>query len=1061
MSGYSRILFDKINKKLPVRFLEEEVSENSFDSLSFLRQLSKLHPNNVEKIWEIFLDDFDPINHDYMRLFSLFLFHIPCGHQESSNMKQFKNLINRTIEKLEKIKQIECDFLMNVFYAIASIKFLSNKFFDSTSLLSDFNANDFNSGTYDLLLLFPQIKQDYWKFYHKNFRKLDQESRSYFIRLILMKYRLIRLYDGPKIFRFDELISLSSHCDRLYRNAIYEEILNFFEPNAADLRAIIRDVLDQIVIDPRTAIKTNAFALLNFERNWESKHFQNIFIEIIVKKSFELISITQKNCIESFINNPLWEKYGCDVPNSSSTDQINLIDSIMQINDYFSEKRNDKEISNAPKSKHDVNDDIIKVERIIGILNECCPLEYLAPYNQIRLIVLLSLILEEQYEKIQLDHATTKNEFKHSLDFIRLFLVVSLRIWNSIRQIWLFDFIQPHLFIRWHLIHLNHWVDEIDFRFLFEKYISTLFRLNQNERIIDSISNLIDYSDSKIHKISIKHILMSKIFLYQNLTRFMQKFQHKTFAPEHVEKFALLWKKLRVSLLSDINYFLDHLKPSNNSNTSSNSLPIYVANYLTDVFERKITKSDQNFTLKKKWKHLLVKILTQFEIEHQFHRSFYSDQGIRKFLVFLFKNRSHFNEILSEGFWRNFLSNLFIFDNDHCDDRYREIMEEKIQSKSYWKKLFRQSDSLREFIMEFDQLSHPKKLNTFNNSIDKKQFQNGDSDYECSAGNDFDGIEDFESSYQIEASLRELIDYCSLEEFQLILRRCLEQIFFVRFDLQTKYCVWILKIAIQSSLTQEKFQVFTDNFDRLANLAMMLLFVANKPENCSKIIVLEFKSIIIKIFKNLCRSLLTHCRIQTDHISALMSVCIEINVYNNLPTIKSSTAMTLIVDIMDEIVEIFSKILDKEPYMILNSMCIAINILTMTMGLLLDIARNWNDFDVDGDARNRNKLALRFSNCSKTFTDLIAKLSKLSEFKLFATHLITFYLCLILSSSKSIVLIEIKENLDISIYKCIDLFVSDQKTLELLYSRIDQKSRDYFERVMDHYQHYYRFKGYV
>ncbi|OTF76484.1 hypothetical protein BLA29_005719 [Euroglyphus maynei] len=292
-----------------------------------------------------------------------------------------------------------------------------------------------------------------------------------------------------------------------------------------------------------------------------------------------------------------------------------------------------------------------------------------------------------------------------------------------------------------------------------------------------------------------------------------------------------------------------------------------------------------------------------------------------------------------------------------------------------------------------------------------------------------------------------------INEMENCLRQCLALLHEHCLDLpQAKFYVHILtKMAHETTMDSEaKTQLLNAHFSEIIETMMMMSFVANNKlinNDCSQSLKLK----ILQFGHHSLERFIKFNLITNQHLFLVYNLCLEVNPF------ARGSCIGLYCELFDRIQEIIHLTLTRRPYLAIASMCTGRNVLRANLASLIAIT----DEQTFGNLTDADKM--RLEQCSKSFQQSIARLTQLDDFHPYAMHFIADYLELSLHHNTTTTTTMIKENVQQSVYHLIDCLMKRNNgiVLENLYSRLNEKSRQLFRKLLQYHDHYYRFKGYV
>uniref|UniRef100_A0A6P6Y124 Uncharacterized protein LOC113792276 n=1 Tax=Dermatophagoides pteronyssinus TaxID=6956 RepID=A0A6P6Y124_DERPT len=411
-------------------------------------------------------------------------------------------------------------------------------------------------------------------------------------------------------------------------------------------------------------------------------------------------------------------------------------------------------------------------------------------------------------------------------------------------------------------------------------------------------------------------------------------------------------------------------------------------------------------------------------------------QCLINFIKFIAHNRSKLEHLLPKDFlakrWKEILHTNSIESNDCIE------FKQHIDSKSGWKKLFKSEEQFQNFKIISDKMFQ----------TDEKMMKKFDNCDRC-----IDTID-----LLLNPILESIIDS---NEWQNYLNECLILFREHYTDLsKAKFYIHILMKMVQETTmdSKQKTQILNENFSDLIEIMLLITFLVNNKLMITTIDNMDYlQQLKLKILEFSHHSLERFIRfdmITNQHLFLIYNLCIEMNIFAYC---SSNGSIGLYCDLFDRIQMIIQLILSKRPYLAFESMCTGRTILRTNIASLIRITSDRKQF---GNATDTDKI--RLEQCSKSIQQSVNRLIQFLEFQPYVQSMIIDYLELLLHNTP--IDLRIKENLQQSIYQLIDYLIKQnngKKNLENLYSRLNEKSKELFRKLLDYHDHYYRFKGYV
>ena len=978
---------------------KQVVFHKEFDSL-YSETIFQLHFNQTLEIWNFFIESFSALNISHIHLFSKFLLHIRVlDSRHDFDHGRLAKMLNCTMKLVENIKLKNIHFLQ-IYHSIACLKYLLKS--------HDYNSEQSNveqpTNILDLSILFPDTTFKQWEKIFKNFNNLDHSTKIVLIKLLIIHYKYcksINLEQSSDIL-LDVVSKITSD-----ESLIIYELLSFIisELDCSQMTVLMNYLFENLFDKESNQVNNSIEILYCNSLVWENINFHTIFVTCFIKKLSVLTRNHKRKLNEDVtidgLDNVLldlslkekqWIKYGQTAFDINSSVNKEKLAKSIDCSSKSIQIRDDRQTLGKQNSK--------LLLSLLKMFNHCVPLEYLSPINQLRSVITLTVLIT---------FYDLKTNF--GSDLVDLFVQISLRLWNSVRRIWLFDFVPPSDYIYTLLYYLQSKLDNRCY-LLFNKFVENLYRLSDCEKSCQNVNCLLDLLTRNKHPISVDAVLMLQTIILKNNSQFMHKFDKNDNFKLQKNLFETISGNVSSEIYRNIKVFIEQTENMEQSDS------VFVIEGFTKLFEYKIfqniSNGEETVVFKTKWKKLLSKFIA---ISNENICSEQINGSLVHFLKVVINNSNKLDNTLPE----NFLLDLWFRLIELSFHKVCRSLK-KYSSESYWHKTYT-DQSFHEKLSQFSKDAFQYDAATMSNLMDQY-------------------LQLFES---IESLITPIIISSSEEEFNTILSSCITML--SRSDLlRSVFVVKIFNRISNSTLTLPKVEILNSNYSILMTSLMNIMNNVNNAHNVDNArIQLTIKVTILQSTKSLLTHLIDHNLLSNSHLFLTYNICIESSLPKYCANIEIFSSLFLIIN------GIVNEIITKRPHLAIFSMCTQINIINMLLVTLLTVS---NESSLE-DASHSDKAQLE--NCSKNFTFTLTQLANIEDFKPFVLHLIASYL----QQSQTVSLIPlVKKHLSVGIFNLIDL-VKSKDVIERFHSRLNQSSRELLKVHLDLYNKYHRFKGYV
>lgn len=984
-------------------FKVEMKFSSDFDG-AYSGAIFELHFNQAFNVWRMFLEKCSIDSVAHVDLFCKFLSHIRILESKLDlNRESLIEHIERTEAKFQNINA-KNEHYLRIFFAIANMRLLLK---NNESIQVPESASE----CFELANLFPQTTSKQWEKISLKFAKLKDDSKLILLKLLLVQYRYSKLIHSANSYEIltDVVGKITSTNCRQY--GLFAFIIN--ELNTEDLSPFVEFIFDDLFDQDSREIKMDQHFLFSTESLWESQHFHSVFMNCYLKKLLSIIAKPKRKLdvekpadeVYSILSNftsdeAKWIEFGTLNPNPADESQKKLTKLIRASARLINVH---KEFPALEKQK------LTMIQQLASFFDQNVQVEYLSPVNQLRAIITYSALSTCINWKVDPEEPMSGTFFR-----------ANLRLWNSVRRCWLFDYIPPGQFIYTLLHHMQFDLGQLCHS-LFSKFVDNLYRLSDCEISSKNISELVEVLHANEHKVKIEAIMMLQTIVLKANSQFIHKFNDSTKFEPHKDCFEAITQTVSSHIYKNIK--ADPTKSLEQSESK------YMIEGLTSLFEYKVFQNEeQNLHLKNKWRKLLAKYI---EIAGENLLSTEINPNLISFLRVVIVHSRKLTDILPENFITDLWSKVIGL---HRGEPYK--LYKKINSDSFWQKAFTDSSSRQ----KLNQLLEVKIENPSDADSNDSWVQ---------SVNHTKLMNYLELYHSIQPLIEPIVDSCCEEELGSILQSSTEAL--MKSDLYRSIFVASIWKAITGTpnINLAKMKILEQNFPLLMSLLINLIFTCHKTpiKDIEEIQLIPFT--ILQIVKSTITKLIDHNLISNSHLFLVYNICIETNLFHYCDSNLHTTTFNVL---FEQINAIISEIIGKRPHLAIFSMCTLLNLINMLLASLMRAANESTLVNTTSLER------ATVENISKSFGHLLTQLASLDDFKPFALHLIALYLQQSQSASATP---PVKSNLSAAIFKLIDLIGEDRETIERFHSRLCPSSRILLKANLELHDKYHRFKGYV
>lgn len=990
---------------------DQKAEDVSFDD-EFIRlygeKIFSINIKSAFKIWQLFLDNFQYGKYELFKLFGMFLSHIKLlDGQNELNKASLEQLIQKTNELL-------CDFtikdqhVLTIYHPLLCFIFLL-KTFDN----SDKTEKEVSPSLHDMSDLFEKTNSKQWQYFYEQFDVLQLNHQLPYVKMMVIKYRLTKLISGSHEC-MDSDGQLVEVLEKVTSNTglIRCEILHAIIPqlNHQNLKYLLEHLVDSFVdSDSDEECQRQISQVFSLSSTWENGNFQTVFVTSLLKKIMSSVVCNKRKSSEDDTASPLsvilqnlvakeklWVKNATITPDSNNSKHEPILALIKTACATFLAASNESIELDVTKGRC--------LLKLVDLILTSVPLKHLQPLNQLRTILALSTLL-----------VGLKLKGKEQAKFVDQFVAINQRIWDSIRSIWLFDFLPPSEYIYAMLCQLQSSLDNRCY-VLFNFYIGNIFKLFDLEKSHQNVSTLVDVLSRNEGHVKVEYVFMVQSMILRNNAQFSKKLENNSKFASHVQQFEQIGANVSTLIYKNIKVYLE------SSDAFERLDSEFVVEGLTKLFEYKVFSSisqADEVNLKTKWRKLLTRFIS---ISLDNLSSGNVNKSFVNFLQVVVQNRDKLQFTLSDNFVLDLWSKVaLVIDMETL----QEELNSKLSSSSHWRKVFEKAKVHRKFSQLYQ---------------------------ECMESNKEHLSENIESYRSLLDTFRPLItsmaQSASAPEFTQMIVSCAEMLSQSSMA-RSGFAIQLLLQLLQAPLDSQKCRVLSDNFTTILSSLMNLLLLANKPEFKSEPQVQQHVRLgALKLTRDLLSRLTGAGLLSNSHLFLAYNLCAESGL---VQCSSSSSDLSLFSDLFLALNDLLFDLNMRRPHLVIFSMCSQLNLLCT---MLVSLLRSSDEANLV-NATDQEKLSLE--KCSKSFAHTLTQLCNEEDFKPYALHLIAHYLQ---HSPHYSVVYFVKKNLTAAIFNLVDL-VKDKEAIERLYSRLNQGSREILKLLLEHYDKYHRFKGYV
>lgn len=1010
-------VYFKSRKALKIHELVIELTKSLESKLCLNQEFVRFYGKSILELplkqsidlWKLFLNNFSVNNVFLINLLTYFLLHFRfldsniAIHLETNINELFietKECLKKSESFLKPNNEDITESLLNLYLAFNSIIIQQMIYNQNTKISISEKVKPNHWWDFSLMFDFTEAKT--WKILFTNCTQMSHNLRQIIIKLLMQKIQFIKSFDLNNELTEDQKtfikISISELLSALMKNfATNTELFDCQQINIIIKHLNNEDLChlsDFMICNSIDNEEKQCLKFINLLVNgsvWESIEFQTAFIGSFWKQIF-IISSKRKRKIDNELpklnpivnslvsNDSIWFKYSTNAPNFAKLDEMwSLIASVS---------------SNVEEMPENINQiqNIVNAIKLIKLFAQFVPLEYLTPGNQMRSLLCLSFIL----------FSSDMSQEKHQL-LVRHTLHSILQIFDGVRSIWLFNFINPSNYIIKTLKVLNSFDDREMIKILISRLIESIFRNSQNSYIhIEELKNKLIENEELL---SFENVLMSETLL---LKRCIQIINKKT-VPKNMaqlkESCASLSHELSNTIHNRIKKCL--LKIADFESLDS----MLIVDSFAAVFEFQVTKSsdEESIHLKTKWKKLLAKLIDISINQLNFNSI---NESCVKFMSLLCSQRQKLGNVLPEDFITNLWQVLFpkLNENEFTNTE-RILYENEIMDIINQKDLL-QNIRLKEEENKLYFLESISSHNSYNETIKPLVIEL----IKCSSSQEF----------------RQFIDLLIVE--------------FRNYD----YIKASHLVSIWNAIFESDFQLNPQKYSIVLNIINDLMTsIVTHCQRCNQSNDITYAKVhqFIKVpLLQIIRSIIHYTKdnIKGPQIFLALHACIETNLNCFIREPK------IFVILFESVYSILNEVLLKHKYIAISSMS-TLNLMVENLLKSLMIASDEQQF-IGYDFEVKHEMEL----CSKNMDRLLTLLASFeSDYNSYAPHLIALYV----TQSQSVSVHQIvKKNLLSAIYRVLKV-ITDKNSLELIHCRLNQSSREIFKIIYANYEKFYKFKG--
>lgn len=591
-------------------------------------------------------------------------------------------------------------------------------------------------------------------------------------------------------------------------------------------------------------------------------------------------------------------------------------------------------------------------------------------------------------------------------DYRKLFVHISSRVWTSVRSVWLFNFVTSSDYI-YRTMHCLQ--SDLDDRAssLLTTMVGHLYLMNNCAKSLSDVTELV----AKLHRnewdVSPECILHVLTILLHKNESFVKKITNNAKFVEHSASFTLLstqtippviYKVLKAYLDSDQNVSADL---------------IYPLNALVTLLQHKVLfnmSSTEELSLSGRWKKLITKFVA---ISTQSLSIDNANESSVRLLNVLVDNQAQLSAILGDDFslsiWNRLLEQVPL---SEAAEKYFA----KLSSSTYWKKVLKSESKCLKM----------SRLVT-------------------------DLVNDLEGSVPSVQSIQPLVtslgQSSSVEQFEAMFDSCLKWLHNCSAP-QSVLFIELMECLCQGQLSEAKCAVIKTKCPTVFTILINWVFLSNDKMTSAQV---DTKLKIQRSALHLCRCLLfqlvTHDQLASTHVYLAYNLLTEVNIA------QYTQSLAMFSQLFPLINQIVFELNSRRPHLAMFSMSTQINLIVT---LLLSLLKA-SDLSVVPATQDHHNDHLALEGCCRSLAKTLNHLARMDDVTQYSLHLIAHYL----TGSQNMSILEgVKQSLTSALFVLINS-IKDQQVIDQFYSRLNEGCRQVFKVMLEHYDKYHRFKGYV
>ena len=601
--------------------------------------------------------------------------------------------------------------------------------------------------------------------------------------------------------------------------------------------------------------------------------------------------------------------------------------------------------------------------------------------------------------------ATDLKDEKNSRS-VDLILDSILRIFDGVRSVWFFNFIDPSVYLINVLKILKNYKNYEKVRDLMTRLVEKFFR---NSDQIKELTNKLMESENQM---SFEYLILIETIV---LKRCIHILNMKS-VPKNLEQMRDFCGPLSQQLSHTIHNQIKTQLTSESNTEALNS--VIIIDSFAAVFEFQVSKSsseEESISLKTKWRKLLSKLI-DISINQLMEKS--TNESCVKFLVLLCVNHKKLANILPE----NFITDLWhVLCPDSEETEVSEIQNALKDIKI--SDVLRQREKYEELFQSI-RLKDEEQMNNFLECIYKQNI--------------FLEI--------VKPLVISLVQFCSAQEFEqflqtLIKKQKTDDYLMISYALK----LWIAVFGSDFHLNEEKSVLFHKIINDLLTLCTNECKKCNQNE-CKFLPEFQFniKLPVLQIMRSTLH--ITKNVITSPQLFLSYRSCIDARLDFYLEDPKVLTTL------FEAIYSVLNEALLQHKYIVISSLPSFDLIVKNLMKTLMTVSEE-NKF-INYEPIVRHDLEICSKNIDRLFT-LMAGLGR--DYSSNAPHLIAAY---VIHTERVSVHMIVKKNIMSGINRLLKL-LSGSNGIEMIYCRLNESSRKIFKMIFDNYDKYYKFKGQI